>query len=195
MKDPMFYKVVRPIIKFLFKTLYRPRFIGLNNIPSEGPIILVGNHTNYFDALFLISSTKRCVRFLAKHTLLKGPTKWIFKGMGIIPVNRTASNNKEALAKAEKVLNNNGVVAIFPEGTINRTDDIIMPFKYGAVKLGSITNATLIPFTITGKYRLFKKGLQIKFAECYKISNNDLDKENKILMDKVIKMLKEETIK
>ena len=53
--------------------------------------------------------------------------------------------------------------------TINRTDDIIMPFKFGAVKMCKETGADLIPFVITGKYKLFKRGITIEFLKPRKV--------------------------
>ena len=189
MKDPLLYKLVRPLLKGLFYILFRPTIIGKENIPKNKRIILAGNHTNNLDCILLIASTKRCIHFLAKDSLYKGIKKPIFKGMGIIPVNRKAKN-KEALNIAERTLNQDKVIGIFPEGTINRTKDIIMPFKIGAVKMASDTASEIIPFSITGKYKLFNNKLTIIFDKPYKISNNELSFENKILMDKVSKLIK-----
>ena len=86
--------------------------------------------------------------------------KIIVKGMGSIPVNRRI-HDKNALKGAIKALEKDLCVGIFPEGTINRTNDIIMPFKIGAVKAASETNSVIVPFTITGQYKLFKKGPKI----------------------------------
>ena len=111
--------------------------------------------------------------------------KCFFKGMGIIPVDRKKKNGK-ALDSAINCLNENKVIGIFPEGTINKTSDVIMPFKFGAVKMASSADAYIVPFSITGKYRMFG-GLTITFGKPYKVSD-DLEKENNILMEKV-KML------
>ena len=74
-KDPLFYRIVRPILTFLFKVLYRPTIIGKEHIPKSGRIVIAGNHTNNFDCVLLIASTKRCVHFLAKDELYKGGEK------------------------------------------------------------------------------------------------------------------------
>ena len=55
-----------------------------------------------------------------------------------------------------------------------------MPFKIGAVKMSHDTDSYLVPFVITGKYKLFRKGIKIEFLKKMKISK-DLDKENKKL--------------
>lgn len=184
MKEPILYRTVRPIIKILFNFIFKPTYIGLENIPKEEKCILVGNHTSNLDCLLLISSTKRTIHFLAKDSLIKGFKKIIFQNMGIIPVNRKI-HDKNALNSAIDILEENKVIGIFPEGTINKTDDIIMPFKIGAVKMASTTNSTLVPFTIKNKYKVFKKSVILEFYKPYKINTQkrDLTDENKHLMN------------
>lgn len=188
--DPLFYKIVRPIIKFLFVLVYRPSIVGRENIPTSGRVVLAGNHTNNFDCLLLISSTKRVIHFLGKHTLFKGLGKYIFKGMGVIPVDRTKPRNKEALEEAERVLEKNLVIGIFPEATTNKTSDVILPFKMGAVKMASVTESPIVPFVITGKYRPFRKGLKLEFLEPVKVGE-DLLRENEKLMKIISDKLKD----
>ncbi len=193
MKKTLLYKITRPIIKIFFNILYHPTYIGIDHIPKKGSIILAGNHTNYLDCLLLMSSTNRVIHFLAKDELTKGIKGIIFNHMGIIPVNRKI-HDKKALKQAIDILWNKEAIGIFPEGTINRTNDIIMPFKIGAVKMGKESNSPLIPFVITGKYRVFRKKIQIKFFPPYKIEN-DLDTENEKLMKKIRLELEKENKK
>lgn len=177
--DTKFYKIVKPLVTFLIKILFRPKVIGLENIPKDKSVVLAGNHTKWLDPVTLVGVTNRQVHFLAKDSLFKGPVSVVVKGMGSIPVNRKI-HDKDALKSAIKHLNNNVVVGVFPEGTINRTNDIIMPFKIGAVKMSHDTNSYLVPFVITGKYKLFRKGIKIEFLKKRKVSK-DLEKENKKL--------------
>ncbi len=181
MKEPLLYKIVRPIITFLFKLIFHPTIIGKENIPKDGRVVLGGNHTNNLDCLLLISSTKRIIHFLAKDSLYKGLKKPIFKGMGIIPVNRSI-HDKGALNSAIESLKEEKTIGIFPEGTINRTKDIIMPFKIGCVKMAHDTKSPIVPFVITGKYKIFGKGVTIEFFKPYIPDNDILDVENKKLM-------------
>ena len=193
MKEPMLYRIVRPIITFLFLIVFRPKIIGRNRIPTNGRIILAGNHTNYLDCVLLISCTKRTIHFLAKDELLKSPIGFIFKGMGIIPVNRRI-HDKMALNSGIDTLNSNGVIGIFPEGTINKTKDVILPFKIGAVKMASVSGSKIIPFTITGKYRLFNSKLKIEFFdEMEVLSLEDLTSYNKKLENIISKSLRKES--
>ena len=183
------YRVVRPIIRFLMKILYRVEIINASNIPESG-CILAGNHKNNLDCVLLISSTKRTIRFLGKIELFK-KHGWIFKNMGVIPVNRSIKN-KKAIEEAEKVLKDDGVIGIFPEGTFNDTEYVTRPFKIGAVKFSYDTKKPIVPFGIINEYKLFRKSVKLVFGKPYVVKNSDLIYENNRLMNKVIKIIKED---
>lgn len=184
--DVFLYKLTKPIITFLFKVLYTPKFIGVENIPKKGRIILAGNHNYNLDGAFLISSTKRNIHFLAKIELFKGIKKIFFNNLGLIPVDRSKKNHK-SLEIAYEYLNNDMVIGIFPEGTFGKGK--ILPFKLGAVKMAYETKSQIIPFAITGDFKPFSKTLKIEFSKPIKITSNDLDKENEKLRDIVVGMV------
>jgi len=184
--DVRLYKILRPIITFLFKTLYRPKIIGSKNIPKTGRIILAGNHTHNLDCAMLISSTKRNIHFLAKVELFKGFKKILFSNMGLIPVNRKIKDHN-VLVHAYNYLENEKVIGIFPEGTFGKGK--ILPFKIGAVKMAYETKCDIIPFSITGTYKLFSKNLKIEFGKPIKVKSNNLEKENEKLRNIVVKMV------
>ncbi len=150
------------------KIFFRPTYIGTELIPTDVNFILAGNHTSYLDPLLLMSSTNKTIHFLAKDSLAKGIKGLLFRSMGIIPVNRKI-HDKNALKTAEEELLNKKVIGIFPEGTINRTEEVTIPFKIGAVKMAQDTDTLLVPFTITGKYKLFRKSVVIEFYSPYKV--------------------------
>lgn len=175
------------------KLLFRIQYINKKNIPKNGPYILVGNHKSNFDCVLVISSVKETVHFLAKKELIDGKLGFFFKKMGIIPVDRK-KRNKEAMNSARNILENKGVVGIFPEGTFNKTEYVIMPFKMGSVKLAYDMNVSIVPFAIVGDYKLFRR-TKIIFGKPYKIKTTDLKGENIILMNKVIRLMKNESKK
>ena len=176
MKDVILYRITRPLIKVFMKIFFRPTYIGTELIPTDVNFILAGNHTSYLDPLLLMSSTNKTIHFLAKDSLAKGIKGLLFRSMGIIPVNRKI-HDKNALKTAEEELLNEKVIGIFPEGTINRTDEVTISFKIGAVKMAQDTDVLLVPFTITGKYKLFRKSVTIEFYSPYKVKE-DLTIEN-----------------
>lgn len=179
-KESILYIIVRPIITFLFKIFFTPKIIGSKNIPTEGRIILAGNHTSNFDCLLLISCTKRPIHFLAKKELWNGFKKIIFNNLGLIPVDRK-NKNHNALVSAEEYLDNEMLIGIFPEGTTEK-EGKMLPFKIGAVKMANDKNSKIVPFVIKGKYKLFSKNLTIEFLKPIKITSN-LEIEIKKLED------------
>ena len=185
-RDPWFYKYfAKYVVKFLVRIVFHPKYIGKENIPKDGKIVLAGNHTNNLDCALIIASCPRVVHFMAKDSLYKGVKKHLFKHMGIIPVNRKIKD-KDCLITAKNFLNHDLVVGIFPEGTINKTDDTIMPFKIGAVKMAHDTGSKIVPFVIKGKYKLFKNGLRITYFKPIDVKDDILDNDNEKLM-KIIK--------
>ncbi len=192
MKEPGFYRFfARPFIAIPLKFFLHPKIKGYENIPKDGRCIIASNHTNNLDSVTLSAISKRVIHFLAKDSLLKGWKRPLFIGMAIVPVNR-AIHDKNALENAIKVLEDEKLIGIFPEGTINRTDDIIMPFKIGAVKMASETGAPIIPCIITGKYKLFSKDLCFEFLKpIYIPKKEDLTEENKKLEKIISKKLEE----
>lgn len=194
--DCILYRILRFIGRPIFKILYLPKYIDRINIPKKGPVILAGNHTNNLDAFIMIGGSTRVAHILAKKELFKNKlTNWFFRSMGCIPVDRKATDGK-AKKESIKVLESGKCIGIFPEGTINRTkgtetEVVILPFKYGAVSMAQKTNAFIVPFAITGKYKLFKRSIQIRYGKPYKV-RHDIETENKKLMDIVSKMIMED---
>ena len=183
-EDVMFYKMIRPIISFLFPIIFRPKIIGNEYIASAEPLILAGNHTNILDCLLLMTCTKRNIHFLAKQELWKGPKKIIFNNLGLIPVNRKQKDHR-ALEEARNYLSSQKVICIFPEGTIEKEKNVLLPFKIGAIKLAKDTGTIIIPFAIKGDYKLFSKNLTITFGSPIVVLDKNLENEKERLSARI----------
>lgn len=177
------FRISKGILSVFFKLFFHPKIIGRENIPETGGVILAGNHRHIFDPCMPIISTKRPVHYMAKKELFSGIFGWFFKLVGCISVDR-GHDNTLAKNEAIKVLEEGKVLGIFPEGTRNKTNDILLPFKYGAVSMSKKTNAYIVPFAITGKYKLFNNDLTIKFGKAF-IASSDLDEANNLLSDRI----------
>ena len=187
MNEALLYKVLKPLAR-LFTFIYiHPKYIGKENIPKEGRIILAGIHTSVLDPFILICSTKRQIHFLAKDELWKGPKKIFFSHLGLIPVNRR-TKDPYSLKKAEDYLKNDKVIGIFPEGTTEKGRGLLQ-FKIGAVKMAYDTNTKIVPFIIKGSYNPFKK-IKIVYGKPIKVSSN-LERENNKLRETIKQMIKE----
>ena len=158
-------KILRPLIRFVSKYVLCAEIYGTENIPKSGGVILAGTHTHIFDCLLLISIPNRIPHFLVKKELYKSKIgAWFFGNSGTIPVDRS-KKNPDAMKNAKDCLYNNKVIAIFPEGTINKSKNNLLPFKYGAMKLSIDTKSVIVPFVISGKYKFFRKSVSITFLK------------------------------
>ena len=84
-----------------------------------------------------------------------------------------------------------GAIGLFPEGTRNKTDAFLLPFKFGAVSMAQKTNATLVPFGISGDYCFRSKNLRIKFGEPFKIEDMTLEEANEKLAQVIGDLMRE----
>ncbi len=187
MQEPKAYVKHRAKLDWLFRFIFRPTVIGAEYIPENGRIVIAGNHTHFMDCILVACATKRVVHFLGKSELLEPPLKRYFEPFGLIPVHR-GQKDKAALSSAIEVLKDDKVIGIFPEGKVKLKTEAqytINPFKFGAVKMAQETNSKIVPFSITGKYKMFrKKGVKIEFFEPVTIGEN-LEEANNALMNTV----------
>ena len=174
------YKLLKPILVPIFKFYYRPKVYNKEVIPKSGPVLIVGNHKHIMDQCLAIISTKRVIHYMAKKEYFDGKFAFFFRMTGCISVNRSI-HDIEAKESALNVLKNNGAIGLFPEGTRNKTNDLLLPFKFGAVSMAQKTNATIVPFGITGDYKFRTKNLKIKFGTPFKVGDMSLEDANKKL--------------
>lgn len=174
---------------WLFKLYYPFKVINKVDIP-DGPIIVCGNHIHLMDQCLLILKSKRPIHFMAKIEYFENPkTRWFFKMVGCIPVDRKI-HDENAKSMALDVLNKDLALGIFPEGTRNKTKELLQPFKFGAVSLAKKSNATIIPFAITGNYRFRTNNLKLTFGTPFKV-DDDLEKSNDKLYKIILDIIKE----
>ena len=115
---------------------------------------------------------------------------WFFKGTGCISVDRS-KKDPVAKQKALDILEDKGAIGIFPEGTRNKTKELLLPFKYGAVSMAEKTDATIVPFAITGDYVFRSKNLKITYGKPFKVGKMTLEEANDKLYKQVEKLLKQ----
>lgn len=182
------YRVFKPILSPIFKLYYNPRIENKEYLQQDGPIVVVGNHKHIMDQCLVIIATKRIIHYMAKKEYFDGKMAWFFKATGCISVNRSI-HDSNAKNKALEVLENEGAIGLFPEGTRNKTKAKLLPFKYGAVSMAKKTNATIIPFGIVGDYKFRSKNLKIKFGKPFKVGEMSLEEANAKLEKIVLELI------
>lgn len=183
------YKILSPIIKMVMRLYYNPTIVNKEYIPKEGAVVIAGNHKHALDPILVDCCTNRVVHTLAKKDLHDGKFGFFFRAIKTIPVDLKAKHNKEALLCAINVLENGEVINLSPEAKRNYTEEILLPFKPGAVVMAKRTNTTIVPYSITGDYKFRSKNLKIEFDKPIDVSNLDVEMANDLLYKKVKKLL------
>ncbi|MEV0491462.1 lysophospholipid acyltransferase family protein [Streptomyces atratus] len=127
--------------------LWKPRVLGAWRVPASGPVILAVNHSHNIDGPMLMGTAPRPVHFLIKKEAFVGPLDPFLRGIGQLKVDR-ASADRTAITHALGVLQNGGVLGIFPEGTRGEGDfaSLRAGLAYFAVRSG----APIVPVAVLG---------------------------------------------
>lgn len=143
---------------------------GADNVPAEGPAILVGNHRSYFDVAAMavaMGRTRRTAHFLGKKELFDVPgVGTIFRAGGGISVDRRQEdpNSADAFAAAVRSLAGGELVAMMPEGTIPRGIEFFQPGMEGfpgAARLAHLTKVPVIPFALSGTEKVWPRSSRL----------------------------------
>ncbi|WP_133913603.1 lysophospholipid acyltransferase family protein [Streptomyces sp. NBC_00582] len=127
--------------------LWKPRVLGSWRVPASGPLILAVNHSHNLDGPMVIGVAPRASHFLVKKEAFIGPLGRFMTSVGQIEVDRTSAD-RTAITRALGVLDNGGVLGIFPEGTRGEGDfaSLRAGLAYFAVRSG----APIVPVAVLG---------------------------------------------
>lgn len=182
-KKPL-YRICKFILTPIFKFYYNPTIVNKEYIPKSGRVLIVGNHKHLYDQCLTIMATKRFINYMAKKEYFDSKFAWFFKMSGCISVDRK-NKDKEAVSTAIDILNHDGAIGLFPEGTRNKTKEILLPFKFGAVSMAKKTDSLIVPFAITGDYKFRSKNLKIEYLKPFKVGDMSLEEANRKLYNEI----------
>lgn len=185
---------------------------GVENIPEDGPAILVGNHRSYFDPLAIgwaLAQAGRPVRFLGKKEVFDAPVVGqVVAALGGIRVER-GSGSDEPLRAAAEALAAGEAVALMPQGTIPRGRAFFDPElkgRWGAAKLAALSGAPVIPIGLWGTEKVWPRNartpdvlaighpptVRIRVGEPVELGLDDPDADTKAIMAALVDLLPDE---
>jgi hypothetical protein len=138
--------------------VYRLEKEGLDNIPEEGPAVLVCNHVSFVDALVIAAACRRPIRFVMDHRIFKLPVlSFVFRTGGAIPIAPAKEDSQmleKAYAEIARGLRAGDLIGIFPEGRITDTGEIT-PFRSGIRSIVEATPVPVVPMALRGLWGSF----------------------------------------
>ncbi len=155
--------MVRLLVSQLMAAHYRLNVQGLHNMPSQGGVLLLGNHISWVDWAMIQMASPRPVRFVMERSIYE---RWylrrFFDLFGVIPI--SSGNSRNALSTVSEALNNGEVVCLFPEGAISRNGQL-GEFRKGFEQAAEDTDAVIVPFYLRGLWgsRFSRAAEKLKF--------------------------------
>ncbi|MFC1873521.1 lysophospholipid acyltransferase family protein [Chloroflexota bacterium] len=145
----IFYRFCQALTWLQVSLLTRWRAQGRNNIPREGPVIVVANHMNLLDIPLLSASLNRQAIYMTKEELFQNwLSGYLLRHLDAFPVHR-GQLDRTALRRALQALSKGNLLAIFPEGTRSRNGQL-QPAFAGAALIALHSGAPILPAGITG---------------------------------------------
>ncbi len=148
----------RFISYLLSHCLYRVTVNGRQHIPEKGAALIVANHVSYVDALILMGTSTRPVRFVMDKSISELPLlKYVFRHAGVIPIcspRKCADTYNRAFEQIEQALNSEEVVCIFPEGRLTSNGEL-GEFRPGVEKILQRSPVPVIPMALKGLWGSF----------------------------------------
>ncbi len=100
--------------------MYGVSAIEESPVPSEGPALIVCDHTSLGDPLVLAATAGRPIRFLMAQEIYALPhIRWAFNAYGCIPVQRGKRDIKAIRTMLDELADGE-VIGLFPEGGLDR---------------------------------------------------------------------------
>ena len=167
------------IVNWAFKVIaffagVKPKVDGLENIPSDQPVLYVGNHLGFFDVILTYPLMKRRTGYISKKEFEKIPSlsTWMKRLYCLFLDRENPKEGLKTILTAIDYIKSGISIFVFPEGTRSR-DGELHEFKAGAFKMATKTNCPIVPVAITGTNAVFedhfpwikKHPVQITFGE------------------------------
>jgi 1-acyl-sn-glycerol-3-phosphate acyltransferase len=151
----LFRKLLVAILRLLFHLIMKMEVDGLENLPSDGPVVVACNHVTNFDVFPMQFSLPRPIFYMAKAELFKFPLMDVaLRDLGAFPVYR-GEKDQWAMRHAHKVLEHGQLLGMFPEGTRNKGRGLGVA-KTGSARLAIETQSPIVPMIVIGTDGFFK---------------------------------------
>jgi 1-acyl-sn-glycerol-3-phosphate acyltransferase len=143
-------------VRMVATVLFRFRVSGAHHVPGTGGVLIAANHASYLDIPILGCGMTRRAWFMGRMDLFSGPTAWLMRYMGWIPIRRERVD-RIAFEEAIRRVKAGQAVVIYPEG--GRSEDgRLQPGKPGVGIIVAATGCPVVPAYLGGTYDALPPG-------------------------------------
>ncbi len=150
------YWIGHTIFRAAAKAFFRYQVVGRDKLIQSGPLLIAANHESFLDPPLVGVAWEDEVYYLARKTLFKGPTKWLYPRWNAIPLDQEAPD-MSSLKKIIKILRSGKQVVVFPEGARTLTGEL-QAGEAGVGLIAAKSNALIQPIRIFGAFEALPRG-------------------------------------
>lgn len=184
----MLHSIIKPVAKLFIQLKFRIQIIGLENIPSNTPLIVAANHVSNYDPILLSCMFDWKIHFMAKSELFRNfISKWFFTSVYAFPVDRQSGIAIRPIRQALAIINTGKVFGIFPEGKRCKNGEMVQP-KKGVAFIAAKTNAPILPIAIIGVKKGIRAPLKIVIGpqvNVCQLDSSDYTSLSRYVMDRI----------
>lgn len=192
-RNKTFGTIMKWFVSGILNFVFRVKVHGKENVPSEGPFLLIANHVSVFDPLVIQLHVKPWVYWVAKRELFDLPViGFVLRKVGVISFERETLDIT-ALKNIISVVKSGGVIGIFPQGKrLDHADrDSVLP-KSATAHLARRFNIPVVPVSIENGYHVIgKKRTQLHFGKPIDMASlpEDDDQATIIMMQRIFSVM------
>lgn len=159
-------------LAFVFKICFRYRVDNRESIRGfwhKSGVVVVANHTSFLDVAFMyiVTRPKQWLRFMGRESLFDnahGLVGQILSRVGAFPVKRDAAD-RTSIKRAARMLKNDEIVGILPEGTRRGKGTKTPEIHSGAAFVAKMGHAPILPMTVRNAENVKRKGERFRFPK------------------------------
>lgn len=158
------YGLFHYIFHEMHQVFFRGQVVGVENLPTEGPFLIAGNHASHLDPPVIGCHVPRQIAFFARKTLWKGGVlSWWMDQAGAIPVDRDGGSDVTAIKRVLRALKGGSPLILFPEGT-RSPDGTLQAPKSGVGMIAVKARVPVVPVHIIGSHGAWGRNRSIKMG-------------------------------
>lgn len=133
--------------------------IGEENVPKDRPVLYISNHRSYYDVILTYYRVPRQTGYIAKDAMEHIPSfsRWMRYLHCMFLDRKDIKKGLQVIKDAINLINSGISVHVCPEGTRNKTDEPLLPFREGTFKIAERTGCPIVPITVNNTDAIYEK--------------------------------------